>query len=95
MKRPLPLVHLYEGQFLRQKVNFLNWPGSDQGGYDQEKTCFKIDVDVMVAGKTLLPNYSLQLDQLNLFLVSNASGKPVKQMPLSLLRILRIIDDNP
>lgn len=49
----------------------------------------------MVAGKTVLPNYSMQLDQLNLFLVSNASGMPVKQMPLSLLQILRIVDDNP
>ena len=42
-----------------------------------------------------LPNYSVQLDQLNVYLVNKKSGKPVKQMPLALLQVLRFVDNNP
>lgn len=83
MKRPLQVIRLSQMQSLRTKVDFLNWPNDcDHKECSCEQSCFKIDVDLHLSSHVSLPDYSIQLDQQNVYLVSSKSGKPTKQMPL-------------
>ena len=98
MKRPLQVVKLLPSQSLRSVVDFLNWPGGDHaasGTGDGEKSCFEVDVQLVLNSKVTLPDYSIHLDQQNIFLVNSLIGKPSKQMPLVCLKVLKVVDDDP
>ena len=76
-------------------MDFLNWPGCQHLSCECEKSCFKLDVEIVFSPKMSRQGYSVQLDQLHVFLVCNATGKPIKQMPLVCLTMMRVLDNDP
>ena len=59
MKRPLHLLKLHLNESLRANIDFLNWPGCDYRTRDYDKSCFKIDVELVLSPKVTLIDYSV------------------------------------
>lgn len=97
MKRSLKVLNMAgrEAHSLRSQIGFINWPQCDRQGCKCEKTCFQMNLASWRPHQTFPTPCSLQIDQNRLYEVDQASGYPVRQVFLSSLEQIQVVDDDP